>query len=44
MRVEVVYEDEEKRERRARGAASMGRQDILPASDLRMLFFTVEVI
>ncbi len=44
LRVEVVYEDEEKRERRARGAASMGRQDILPASDLRMLFFTVEVI
>ncbi len=44
LRVEVVYEDEEKRERRARGATSMGRQDILPASDLRMLFFTVEVV
>ena len=37
----VVCEDEEKRERRE---TSMGRRDILPSEELRMLCSTVQVV
>lgn len=44
LKVSVVYENDEDREKKAQGGASMGKQNLFPASHLRMLFFTVEIV